>query len=139
MSLGAGIFAYLDGATSAGSRVYPFDLPQGASPPAITYRVIPGVGPLVTHGDLQDGSGARSRFERVRVQFDCWADSWLGAERLADELLHVVHGFRGSWGDVEVGSCLKESDLDVRDPDVGTYRRIVDVMVQYAAGTGVGS
>lgn len=132
MSLGAGIFAHLAGATSAGQRVYPFALPQGAVRPAITYRVIPGAGPLVTHADVQDGAGARPRHERVRVQFDCWADSWLAAEALAEELIARVHGSRGTWGDIPVGSALKESDLDERDPDVGTYRRVVDVMVQYA-------
>lgn len=134
MSLGAGIFAHLDGATSAGSRVYPMALPQGASRPAITWQVVGGEGPLVTHADAHDGTTARPRYERVRVQFDCWADTWLGADRLADELLRLVHGSRGPWGDVPVGAAIADADLDERDPDLGTYRRIVDVMVQFTAG-----
>ena len=136
MSLGPSIFGYLDGATSAGSRVYPLALPQGATRPAITWQLVGGEGPLVTHADVRDGGVARPRSERVRVQFDCWADTWLAADRLADELLALVHGFRGTWGDVPIGSALKETDLDDRDPDLGLYRRIVDVMVQFTAGTG---
>lgn len=133
MSLGAGIFARLDGATSAGSRVYPLALPQGAARPAITWQLVGGEGPLVTHADAHDGTATRPRYERARVQFDCWADTWLGADRLADELLRLVHGSRGAWGAVPVGAAFLETDLDERDPDLGTYRRIVDVMVQFIA------
>ena len=40
MSLGAGIFAHLAGATSAGERVYPFGLPQGAVVGVVVVRAM---------------------------------------------------------------------------------------------------
>jgi hypothetical protein len=136
MTLGDGVFAYLSSVLSVGERVYPLTLPQGAVLPAVTYQLVGGEGPLHSHEDAQGGEAPfRPTFQRSRVQLGCWADSARAAEVLAGELEGVVDGFRGSWGDVPIASALIDVSLDDWRPDVGKYRRIVDVLVQWTGGS----
>ena len=136
MTLGDGLFAYLSAALSVGERVYPLTLPQGAVLPAVTYQLVGGEGPLHSHDDAQGGEGpARPSFQRSRVQLGCWADSARAAEVLGDEVEAVVDGFTGAWGEVPIASALADVSLDDWRPDVGKYRRIVDVLVQWSGGS----
>lgn len=132
MSLAAGIATFLEG-LSVGDRVYPLSLPQGATMPAVVYRVISD-DPSVTHSDVQDHptyTGVRHSF--TRVQFDCMDETYDGAEALADELLDYAVGFRGLWGDVEIDSVRPELRLDDWDPDPALYRVIQDLVVGHRA------
>jgi hypothetical protein len=136
MTLSDGLFAYLSAALSVGDRVYPLTLPQGALLPAVTYQLVGGEGPLHSHGDAQGGVGpTRPKFQRSRIQLGCWADSARAAEVLAAEVDAAVDGFSGSWGDVPIASALVDISLDDWRPDVGRYRRIVDVLVQWSGGS----
>ena len=135
MMLGDGLFAYLSATLSVGDRVYPLTLPQGAVLPAVVYQLVGGEGPLHSHGDAHDGTGpAASSYQRSRVQLGCWADSAREAEVLAAEVERAVDGFTGSWGDLPIASVLVDVSLDDHRPDVGRYRRIVDLVVQWSAG-----
>jgi hypothetical protein len=135
MTLGDGLFAYLAARLSVGDRVYPLTLPQGAVLPAVVYQLVGGEGPLHSHADAHDGTGpAGSSYQRSRVQLGCWADSARGAELLAAEVERAVDGFTGTWGAVPIASALVDTSLDDYRPDVGRYRRIVDVLVQWSGG-----
>ena len=132
MTLGDGLFAYLSSKLAVGDRVYPLTVPQGAVLPAAVYQLVGGEGPLHSHGDAHDGSRpAASSYQRSRVQLGCWADSARGAELLAAEVERAVDGFTGVWGVVPIASALVELSLDDFRPDVGRYRRIVDVVVHW--------
>ena len=134
MTLGDGLFAYLSATLSVGDRVYPLTLPQGAVLPAVVYQLVGGEGPLHSHGDAHDGTApAGSSYQRSRVQLGCWADRARAAEVLAAEVERAVDGFTGSWGAVPIASALVDISLDDYRPDVGKYRRIVDVLVQWTA------
>jgi hypothetical protein len=134
MTLGDGLFAYLSATLSVGDRVYPLTLPQGAVLPAVVYQTVGGEGPLHSHGDARDGSGpAGSSYQRSRVQLGCWADSARGAELLAAEVERAVDAFTGKWGAVPVALALVELAVDDHRPDVGRYRRILDVVVHWTA------
>jgi hypothetical protein len=137
VTLGDGLFAYLSATLSVGDRVYPLTLPQGAVLPAVVYRLVGGEGPLHSHSDAHDGTGpAGSSHQRSRVQLGCWADSAREAELLTAEVERAVDGFTGTWGAVSVASALVELALDDYRPDVGRYRRIVDVIVHWRRGDG---
>jgi hypothetical protein len=129
MTLGDGLFAHLSAVLSVGDRVYPLTLPQGAVLPAVVYQLVGGEGPLHSHGDAHDGAGAS--FQRSRVQLACWAESARAAEQLATEVVAAVDGFTGTWGAVPIASALVDTALDDWRPDVGRYRRLLDVLVQW--------
>jgi hypothetical protein len=135
MTLGDGLYAHLSSVLSVGDRVYPLMLPQGAVLPAVVYQLVGGEGPLHSHGDAQGGEGpSRPTFQRSRVQLGCWADSAREAEVLGLEVESAVDGFTGPWGDIWIASALVDTSLDDWRPEVGRYRRIVDVQVQWIGG-----
>lgn len=131
MTLGDGLHAHLSSVLSVNDRVYPLTLPQGAMLPAVVYQLVGGEGPLHSHGDAHDGTGAGASFQRSRVQLGCWAESARAAEMLAVEVEATVDGFSGAWGSVPIASALVDTALDDWRPDVGRYRRILDVLVQW--------
>jgi hypothetical protein len=131
MILGDGLYAHLSAVLSVGDRVYPLTLPQGAVLPAVVYQLVGGEGPLHSHGDAHAGGGSGASFQRSRVQLGCWAESARAAELLAAEVEAAVDGFTGTWGTVPIASALVDTSLDDWRPDVGRYRRILDVLVQW--------
>jgi len=46
----------------------------------------------------------------------------------------AIDAFTGTWGDVPIASALVDLSLDGWRPDVGKYRRVVDVLVQCSGG-----
>jgi hypothetical protein len=118
------MFTYLSARLSIGTRIYPGRLPQGVTLPALVYQLVPSEGPTYAHeGDLG--------LDRVRVQFDCWADTYDGAMTLFTELRSAISGFRGIWGDVDVGHCLLDGWQDDEDTKTRTHRRSTDALIQY--------
>jgi hypothetical protein len=137
MTLGDGLFAYLSSTLSVGDRVYPLTLPQGAVLPAVTYQIVGGEGPLHSHSDAHGGDSTHHpTYQRSRVQLGCWADSARGAELLGAEVEAAVDAFTGTWGAVPIASALVDISVDDWRPDVGKYRQIIDVLVQWSGGDG---
>ena len=134
VTLGDGLYAHLSSVLSVGDRVYPLTLPQGAILPAVVHQLVGGEGPLHSHEDLQAGGAAGRSFQRSRVQLGCWAHSARAAETLAAEVETAVDGFAGTWGDVPIASALVDISIDDYRPDVGKYRRTVDLIVQWIGG-----
>jgi hypothetical protein len=123
--LSAGIYAFMSTTLSVGTEVYPSRLAQGATLPALVYQLIPADGPIYTH---EGDTGT----DVARVQFDCWADTYEAAVALHEELRAAVSGFTGSWGSVHIDHCLLDSPgQDDDDEKTGTFRRIVDAVIQY--------
>lgn len=96
-------------------------------------RPVGGEGPLHSHGDAQSGAGPmRPTFQRSRIQLGCWGDSARAAEVLATEVESALDGFPGSWGDVPIASALVDVSIDDWRPDIGRYRRILDLLVSWS-------
>jgi hypothetical protein len=131
MILGDGLYAHLSAVLSVGDRVYPLTLPQGATLPAVVYQLVGGEGPLHSHGDAHDGDGAGASFQRSRLQLACWAESARAAELLGAEVQTAVDGFSGTWGSIPIASALVDTAIDDWRPDVGRYRRLLDLLVQW--------
>jgi hypothetical protein len=134
MSFADGLYTYCSDNLSVGERVYPLTLPEGAQLPALVYQVITSQGPLHTHSSAQSGSGQPSIYQRIRVQFSCWADDFDAAEQLGDELTQKLDGYRGQWGDLRIGSVLFEGPQDDHDPQLFIWRRLLDALIQYTGG-----
>lgn len=107
-----------------GDRVFPRKLPQDAALPAIVYRRI---GPTERALSQSGPDGLAD----ARFQFDIWADDPDVADAVAEQLRLVLHGYRGSMGEVEVGVSRVVNDLDEDEPSTGLFRRILDAQIQH--------
>lgn len=116
--------AELDGVT-----VYPVRLPLGPDVPALTLRFVSDFSGHVHQG--VDGLWRR------RVQVDIYAEDNDTCDALADQVRHLIDGYRGPWGNfITVGSCMRDNEFDVEEPETGLWRRIQDYLVDYNERSG---
>lgn len=99
--------------TSAENKVYALVLPDDATMPAITYQRISNV-------PVDDLSG-HSGLDHVRMQVDCWAETYAAAKELAKEVRAIMTaaGFK----------ALLATDRDDYEPDTQRYRASSDYLV----------
>lgn len=103
------------------SRVYPKQMPQAPTYPAIVYHRISG-----PREHSQTGS---SGLAHPRFQFDLYARSYAGAKNLSEKVRLAFDDFRGSMGGgsgVEVDAVFLEDDGDDYDDDLQVYMFRVD-------------
>lgn len=110
-------------------RAYPTDLPQSASVPAVVFQRISGV-----RAHAQDDGGPAG-FSEARFQFTCWDDDPDGAKDLGEAVRLAFDGFKGTVAGIRIDRASIANDFDDKDPDSGSYRRIVDVMFSHAEST----
>ncbi len=105
------------------ARLYPLILPQDPTVPAITYQVISG-----HRFHSTDGASGLST---PRIQFDCWAKTYLEAEALFEALRKRLDGFQGLAVSTKVQAAFFESERDDYDDAARLYRRSADFFVWY--------
>jgi hypothetical protein len=110
-------------AALAGTRMYPRRLPQGPTLPALVYQ-------RVDTRRLHDFDGPDG-LPRARVQIAAWAANVQGATDAAALVRARLDGYRGAWGDVEVGACLCVAERDLDDPETGRSAVVMDYMIQW--------
>lgn len=103
-------------------RVYPEIMPQDASYPAISYQRISTVRTQFLTG-IDD-------FTQVRMQVDCWDDSYSGVKSLASAVKSALDG-KYLLGTVTVHHCfmISMSDLSSVDGDREDRRVTMDFTV----------
>lgn len=98
-----GLFSLLSAeptiAAAAPGGVYPLLLPKGGVTPAMTYQVVGG-----TSAATLTSSG----LQKVRVQFDCFAQSYDAAAFLRDTLIRFLNRYAGTLSD---GTQLQDVQL----------------------------
>lgn len=105
-----------------GARVYPGQLPQRPTLPAICYARV-----STTAVQTRDNAG-RAGLERPRYQFDCWATTRKEARQVAAELRYALATFPQS-SNPRVDVALLQNDFDDYEPDTDRHRAIVDVFI----------
>ena len=110
-------------AALAGTRMYSRSLPQTPTLPAIVYQ-------RIDTRRLHDMDGPDG-LPRPRIQLTCWATTPAAAAELAAATRERLDGFRGAWGDVQIGSCLCVGERDLDDPAVGRVGVALDYMIQH--------
>lgn len=105
-----------------GSRVYPSQLPQRVTLPAITYFRVTTT--FVTTRD----NGGRASLERPRIQFDCWGETRKQARAVAAELRYALATFPQASGP-RVDVALPANDFDDYEPDTQRHRVILDAFI----------
>lgn len=89
------------------TRIYPRQLPQNPTYPALIYRRV--------STRLQQYHGAGTALPFPRYQFSCYATSYAETKTLANTLRAVLDGFKGTFGSgstVTVGFILWENEID---------------------------
>lgn len=109
------------------ARIYPMTIPPGTTSnptqmPCMTYQLIDE--PVVTTHD------GRSTYT-ARIQIDAFGGSFKSARGLAEAVHGVMHGFRGAWGDVEIGGVFRKRKQDMIDPEASLFRVSQDFIVNY--------
>jgi hypothetical protein len=110
------------------TRVYPIVRREGSSLPAIVYQQITGARDHVMSGP--------SGFVSSRFQINCWADTYAGADELADAVRIAFDGYDGTKENVVI-QCIHvidEGDMPVISPDneaLNFHGKRLDIMVWF--------
>lgn len=127
MGLESSIYTYLaaNGGVGAiaGDRIYPMNIPQDITLPAIAYQRVSG-------DELQEHTGT-SRLNTGRVQFTCTATTYSEAVSLSEAVADCFNSNRYTMGDVFVNWAYVENKLDGWGPQREIYTRRVDIIFNY--------
>ncbi len=122
------LFSFLsDRGTSAANRIYPQQLPQGATFPAIRY--------LRVSDPIEHTHSGRSSLRYPRLQLDCFDqdseghDGYLGAVRLANELITALDSYRGEMGNTACYAGFAENARDNFDSETNRHWVSVDIEI----------
>ena len=112
------------------ARIYPLRLPQGPTYPGVRYQRI---GAPRAHA-----MGADTGEVFARVQVDCYAETYAGADALSVQVRAALSRWSGTAGGVVVDSIFLDDERDVDEPTIehdgeqGVYRVMLDFIVNYA-------
>jgi len=119
------LFSFLsDQATNAAARIYPNVLPQGVTLPAIRYF-------QVSDPSMHTQSG-RSNLRHPRWQLDCYAETYLAARSLAEQVITAIDGYTGLMGSSTCHAGFEENMRDNHDPETNRHWVSVDVEIWYS-------
>lgn len=108
-----GLDALIDG------RIYPNQLPQRPTLPAVVYTRI---------STLFNPTRDSSRLERPRFQFDAWAATFGEARSVAQQLRAALPTLRQA-SNPRVDAVLLENDQDILEAEPGRYRAVVEAYI----------
>lgn len=99
------------------TRIYPLQLPQSPTYPAITYQRISNTG---TNGN--------TALRESRWQISCWAQTYLGALALSAAVKALLEEYTNTVSTPGIKMALVVNELDDYDDTVKVYRVIIDVI-----------
>jgi len=108
-------------AALVGPRIYPVQLPQKPTLPAITYI-------RVSRKPTQHRGSPRAKHHRCRFQFDVWANTYGGAVAVRSALFDAM-GELTRTTNPRVDVSLVQDDRDAFEADPGRWRGIVDYYI----------
>lgn len=119
------LFSFLsDQGTAAASRIYPNVLPQKVTLPAVRYFQVSDPPERTQEG--------RSALRHPRFQLDCFADTYLEAKGLAQQVAIILDGYRGVMGSGYCHAGFQEDERDNYDPETGRHWVSVDVVIWHS-------
>lgn len=96
------------------SRVYPLQLPQRPTLPAVTYRRI--------DGPREHAMGADPGLAHPRIQVDSWGASYADTKAVATQVRGALQRWRGIAAGVEVLAVYLQGDEDGYEPETKQWR-----------------
>lgn len=104
-------------------QIYPLTIPEGVTPPAITYSL---------DGDdrdrLLDGVGD---MKSALISVDAWSTDHAGAHAIADAVEASLAGYRGSFGTKTAEHVRLERKFELFESDTGLYRVSLQFFIAY--------
>jgi hypothetical protein len=91
-------------------RIYPDELPQGPTYPAVRYTLISELDNYASQGAVQ--------LTRIRYQIDCYAPRARDARTVARALRDRLRGFKGTMGEHQVQGVFSENARTGREGHV---------------------
>lgn len=136
-----GVFARLSASTGVtsivGSRIYPEELPQNPTYPALTYQRISGRSGFHQTGLSGMGEG--------RIQVTCWSrkaekggGDYPKVKDLREGVRLSLAGFQGTVAGVEIQSSDLVNDMDVQSADndhLGLKQNVMDFYIRHTEPT----
>ena len=103
------------------TRIYPVELPQTPTLPAITYYRVNAPTEHVMGETTSD-------IERATYRIQCWGATMTSARAVAAQVIAALDGFSGLLGGATGVRCwvTRTNSLDLDDPDTSWMRRILD-------------
>lgn len=118
------LFTFLsDAGTAAGSRFYPNTLPQSPTLPAVRY--------LQVSDPPEHTQSGRSSLRHPRWQLDCYAETYIAARTLAEQLVSLADGYSGQMGATTCYAGFQENARDNYDPETGRHWVTLDFEFWY--------
>lgn len=103
------------------SRIYPIELPQSPTFPAITLQIVAG--------ESVYSSSGLSNLENSLVQVDCWARTYADADALFEAVRKACATYSGNVSGVDVQGIFLEQKRDLYDSEAKLNRRSADFSV----------
>ena len=113
-------------AAIVGTRIYPLNLPQDPTLPALTYQLITPMS-IIAH----DG---KSGTAQCRYQITGFASDPDAVRDLIEEVRICMDGYKGTIGGADtivVQAMLPDGGYENDDPESGRYMRARDYMIWY--------
>lgn len=104
-----------------GDRVYPVTAPQTVQAPFCVFF-------KVSDARIYSHQGF-SGLERVRVQISCYAETYLEAKQVAEQVTAAMEAWLAA--NVKVQASFQENELDMYDSETGLYHVPVDFFIWY--------
>ena len=105
-----------------GIDAYPLRLPPSVTLPACTYRRVSTAREYTHDGD--------ALLDRVRYQFDVWAETYAEARQQAETLRATWSGYSGQVyenPEIHIGAAFLVGERDLSEPETNSYRVSMDV------------
>ena len=97
-------------ANVAAAQIHLGIAPADASYPFASFQV-------VSEGNRFPTLDGPSGLGHPRVQVDCWGKTFREAKELSEQIRVAIDGYRGTQAGVAIGSCLKDGDRYLPEPD----------------------
>lgn len=105
-----------------GDRWYPLVLPQNPTLPAGTYQRI---------SDVPLGETTLT-LRQQRVQFNCYAPTYISVRSVADQLIAALDGFVDTDQATQLKAAWQDNAFEYYEPETKLYVVPVDVMLIFA-------
>jgi hypothetical protein len=106
----AGVSAVVSG------RIYPIELPQNCTLPALVYQVVTSL-----HEESHEGS---SGLAASAIEIEAWAETALGARDLGELVRAALQGYAGTKSSVVIHGILDWTSNEILAEDTGFYEHI---------------
>ena len=106
-------------------RIYPTDLPQDPTMPALVYQII-------SHVPVHSLDTGPANARTIRIQVTAYADTRRKLTDVREAVVAALDGWRDQNQSPRIDRCQWQDGSDTRVPQTSRYRDDLDFMLHYA-------